>query len=113
MTEAQEQAAVIEYCDAKGITIYHIPNERKCSERYGGFLKRQGLRPGMPDLCIPEARGDYHALYIEMKSLTGKPTPKQQEWITRLRKLGNCAYVCNGADNAIALIERYFGLPRP
>ncbi|MCI8469356.1 MAG: VRR-NUC domain-containing protein [Eggerthellaceae bacterium] len=110
MSEAQEQAAVITYCELRGIPVYHIPNEGKRSVYAGANLKRQGLRAGVPDLCIPVARGRYHSLYIEMKADGGKVTPKQAEWIALLRGQGMCAAVCVGADNAKALIDRYMAL---
>lgn len=110
MSEAQEQEAVVEYCELIGIPVYHIPNEGLRSAAAGANLVKQGLRAGVPDLCIPIARGPYHSLYIEMKAKGGKPTPKQIEWIWRLREEGMCAYVCVGAESAIALIDRYLNL---
>lgn len=107
MSEAEEQTAVIEYCDLRSIPVYHIPNERKCSGRQGASLKRQGVRPGIPDLCVPLPRGGYGALYIEMKAEGGKITEEQVGWIHRLREYGNMAAVCYGSRNAIDLIELY------
>lgn len=107
MSEAEEQKAVVQYCDAIGVPIYHIPNERHCSPRTGVHLKAQGLRPGFPDLCIPVPKGKYSALYIEMKAKGGKISPDQKDWIHRLRKYGNMACVCYGAENAITLIDLY------
>lgn len=110
MSEAQEQSAVVEYCDVKGIPVYHIPNGGRRDKREAANLKRQGVKPGVPDLCVPVARGPYHSLYIEMKAAGGKPTEAQVEWLCRLRGEGMCAYVCYGAENAIALIDRYMSL---
>lgn len=110
MSEAQEQIAVIEYCDIKGICVYHVPNGGSRDKREAANLKRQGVKPGVPDLCVPVARGRYHSLYIEMKADRGKPTEHQVEWLHRLRGEGMCAYVCYGARNAIALIDWYMGL---
>lgn len=110
MSEAQEQSAVVEYCDVKGIPVYHIPNGGRRDKREAANLKRQGVKPGVPDLCVPVARGPYHSLYIEMKAAGGKPTETQVEWLCRLRGEGMCAYVCYGAENAIALIDRYMSL---
>lgn len=107
MSESQEQVAVVEYCDLRGIPVFSIPNESKRSVYYAQKLKRQGMRAGIPDLCIPVARGGFHSLYIEMKAKGGKVTPKQLEWIHLLREQGMAAYVCYGADNAIELIRRY------
>jgi len=110
MSEAQEQMAVVDYCDIKGIPVYHIPNGGSRDKREAANLKRQGVKPGVPDLCVPVARGAYHSLYIEMKAEGGKPTEAQAEWLWRLREEGMCAYVCYGAENAIALIDLYMGL---
>ena len=110
MSEADEQATVIEYCALKHIPIYHIPNEGKRSKAAGANLKRLGLKPGVPDLCIPVASGKYHSLYIEMKTKDGKATEEQAAWIGLLRSQGMCAYVCYGADSAIKLIGQYLNL---
>ena len=110
MSEADHQEAVIQYCDLKGIPVAHIANEGKRSKAQGAALRRQGLRKGFPDLVIPVARGKYHSLYIEMKDFGGKPTKEQADWIWKLREEGMCAYVCVGADSAIALIERYMAM---
>lgn len=107
MSEASEQIKVVQYCDLLGYPVFHIANQRRCDPKTGAHLKRQGLRPGVPDLCIPRARGGFHALYIEMKDTKGKLTSEQLEWIKLLRSEGMCAYCCYGADNAIALIEKY------
>lgn len=110
MSEADEQITVIEYCDLKQIPVYHIPNEARRTPQGGAWQKRQGLRPGVPDLCVPVPRGKYGALYIEMKSKRGKITHNQAEWIHRLRDCGNCAFVCYGADIALQLIDWYMAL---
>lgn len=107
MSEADEQAAVVEYLEYTRLPFYHIPNERKCSPQAGARLKKQGVKPGVPDLCIPVARGGYHALYIEMKTKGGRVTENQKEWLNKLREHGNFAVVCYGADSAIELISKY------
>lgn len=110
MSEAAEQVTVIQYCDCKRIPVFHIPNGGSRNTREAAHLKRQGVRPGIPDLCIPVARGAYHSLYIEMKTLKGRATDNQRGWIAELRKQGHCAYVCKGADSAMRLIDEYMAL---
>lgn len=107
MSEAEEQATVVEYCKLLGLPVYHIPNEGKRSRKTGAYMKAQGLMPGVPDLCIPVARGNCHALYIEMKAQHGKITENQEEWIYTLRSQGNAAFVCYGSSNACDLIDHY------
>lgn len=110
MSEHDEQVAVIEYCDLNSILIYAIPNAARRSPAAAAYMRAEGLRPGMPDLCIPMARGRYHSLYIEMKAEGGKPTAEQSEWLVRLRAEGMCAYCCIGAASAIELIDQYMAL---
>ena len=45
MSEAQEQEAVIQYCDLKHIPVYHVPNGGYRNAREGARLK-QGVKPG-------------------------------------------------------------------
>lgn len=107
MTEAQEQRAVVEYLEWLKIPFYHVANERNCSPQRGAMLKRLGVQAGVPDLCIPVSMGGYHALYIEMKSKSGRPSMNQRKWIKTLRQYGNYAAICYGADQAIELISQY------
>lgn len=108
-TEAYEQIAVVDYCDFKHIPIFHIPNGGSRNKREAKNLKRQGVKPGIPDLCIPVAKGGYHGLYIEMKAEGGKPTEKQLEWIELLNANGYRAVICFGFDEARETIDRYMG----
>lgn len=108
MSEASEQRAVVEYCDLKGIPVFHIPNGGYRNKAEAAHLKAQGVRPGVPDLCVPVARYGYHGLFIEMKAKkNGRVSAYQQRWLALLRENGYCAYVCNGADSAIKLLKQY------
>lgn len=110
MSEADEQAAVVEWCDLHHVPCFHIPNGGLRDPRTAAGLKRQGVKAGVPDLCVPVPKGKYHSLYIEMKYGRNKPTAQQVKWLTYLQHAGFCAYVCYGADDAIALLERYLSL---
>ena len=37
----------------------------------------------------------------------GRVSAYQQRWLALLRENGYCAYVCNGADAAIRLLDQY------
>jgi len=88
--------------------LYHIPNEGKRSRRTGARLKAEGLKSGVPDICLPVARGGHHGLYIELKRRKdSKVTKEQLEWIADLVAQGYVAAVCRGCDEAISLITRY------
>lgn len=113
MSEAQEQAAIIEWAAYnQGIypelkLLYHIPNGGRRDARTGAMMKRQGVKAGVPDLHLPVARGGYHSLYIELKTTKGKTRESQDEWIKALNEQGNLAVVCHGAEEAIATIKLY------
>lgn len=113
MSEAQEQATVIEwalynqnrYPELK--LLHHIPNGGRRDARTGAMMKRQGVKAGVPDLHLPVSRGKYHSLYIEMKTDKGRPTETQKEWLDALNAEGNMAVICHSAEEAIAVIKLY------
>lgn len=88
--------------------LYHIPNEGKRSQRTGARMKAEGIKSGVPDICLPVARGEHHGLYIELKRRrNSKVTKEQLDWIADLVAQGYVAAVCRGCDEAISLITRY------
>ena len=90
--------------------LYHVPNEGKRTGRQGQTLHDAGLKRGVPDLCLPVARGGYHGLYIEMKTEKGRPSDPQKWWIEHLKLQGYYATVCHGYSHAILTLEWYMGL---
>mgnify|MGYP006935526872 CR=1 FL=1 len=115
--EHGEQSAVIEWSATRQAALpelellYAVPNGGLRHKAVAGRLKAEGVKSGVPDLCLPVARGGYHSLYIEMKTLAGSASEKQRQWIARLQREGHRAEVCYGAAEAIALIETYLGVP--
>ena len=113
MSEHDEQVAVIEYLEAIGAKFYAIPNGGYRTKAEAAMLKAEGVRKGVPDLCVPMARGGYHSLYIEMKRADGTASDvsdEQYEWITGLMDEGMAAFACYGVDNAMACIDWYMSL---
>lgn len=116
LTESQEQVLVMDWCRTMEYKypeleiIFHIVNEGKRSKKYGALKKKEGLKRGIPDICLPIPKGPYHSLYIELKSKTGKLTIEQKEWLKKLNKHGNKAVVAKGADEAIQVLQWYLNL---
>ena len=100
-TETQEQITIIKYCDLKKIPIYAIPNGGYRNVIEARNLKLQGVKSGVPDMCIPLARKGYHGLYIELKVGKNKTSVNQQIWLNLLSDNGYKAEVCYGAGQAI------------
>ena len=72
-------------------------------------LKAEGLREGVPDLCLPVPSGAAHrGLYIELKRRTlGKPSAMQQWWRACLILMGYRAELCHGAEAAIEVLRQH------
>lgn len=88
--------------------LHHIPNGGARSARTGARLKAQGVKPGVPDICLPVARGGKHGLYIELKRRDGgRVSPAQHWWIDSLQAQGFAACVCCGWDDARMAIMCY------
>ncbi len=90
--------------------LFHVPNGGSRNKAEAANLKRQGVRPGVPDLCFPVARGKYHGLYIELKAGKNKPAEHQRKWITALRAQRYAVAVCYGWEEAARVLEKYLDL---
>lgn len=118
VTEGSEQAAVFEwagwqmgkYPELK--LMYHVPNEGKRSAVTGARLKREGMKKGVADICLPVPRGEYHGLYIELKANDGRASKEQLEFLEGVTEQGYFGCVCFGAEDAQKAILRYLNLPR-
>lgn len=103
-----QEAAIRARSEFAWSLLFAIPNAGKRSKRQGAYMVAEGLKEGVPDICLPLARGGYSALYIELKRVRGSRTSDaQKEWQTKLRLAGNCAEVCKGASAASELIQNY------
>ena len=111
MSEADEQATVCQYLEWRHVPFFHIANEAKRGPKAQREFKLLGGKPGVPDLCIPVAKGGYFGLYIEMKFGRNKPTPNQQRWQATLTGQGYKSVTCWGADDAINVIKGYLMRP--
>lgn len=98
--------------------MYAIPNAGGYT---GGFrknmarvvaMRKQGVKKGVPDVCLPVARGSWHSLYLELKREGDEePTQEQQEWHRALREAGHAVATAHGFASAVDVITRYLHLP--
>jgi hypothetical protein len=98
--EFQHQSALISWANARAKLhpelrlLYHVPNGGSRNIREAANLKRAGVRAGVPDLHLPVARGEYHGLWLELKSPTGRTSDAQRDWHAALRDEGHRVEVC-------------------
>ncbi len=88
--------------------LHSVPNGGSRHPIEAVHLKQQGVRPGIPDIFLPCARGQCHGLYIEMKRRKGgRVSVDQQRMILALRAQGYRVEVCRGWDEARDTICAY------
>jgi len=96
---------------------YAVPNGGYRSPMTAANLREEGVKSGVPDICIPVIRVSRNnsspALYIEMKrkGTTGKPkgtlTQPQKEFMVKLIEAGNSVRLCYGSEEAEAVVNAY------
>ena len=96
------------YADAVDST-FAIPNGGGRSKREAGRLKAEGVRAGVSDIFVALPVSGRAGLWIEMKSLTGKPSREQSDWITSRISLGYEGAITRGADEAMKVWRAYVG----
>jgi len=92
--------------------LFHVPNGGMRNKVTAAKLKAAGVKAGVPDLCLPIARGGYHGLYIEMKYDKNKPTLEQARWLLGLEAEGHACAVCYTWHEAREVILRYLARKR-
>jgi hypothetical protein len=125
--ESNEQQALIEWAQLQECKyselrlLYACPNGGWRDAREAARLKKEGVKPGVPDLFLPVpgsmkskltpgARRRYNGLYIEMKTKGRKPDKNQRWWREQLLMQGFCVEVCYTWTDAKDLILEYLGV---
>jgi hypothetical protein len=111
-TEAEESRVLMQYMKLRGFMFTHVKNETgravaggKIRNWKAVFDYQDGVRPGFPDFVVVLPG---RVIAIELKRRKGgKVSDYQKLWIEALRDAGMPAFVCEGADQAITVIESY------
>lgn len=114
VTEHQEQVAVVDWADLLGRTkypalrwLYAVPNGGLRHPAIANSLKAEGVKPGVPDLVLPQPIGKWHGAYIEMKRKGGQITPRQEEWRDHLVSVGYAYCTAQGYEAARDFLLAY------
>lgn len=92
--------------------MYAVPNGGLRSKATAGKLKAEGVKPGVPDICLPVSRGPWHGLYIEMKYGSNRTSSLQEAWLEGLEGQGYQAMVFWDWEKAKDHILAYLALPK-
>ena len=113
-TEHAEQVALMRWAAAAVkrypdlALLFAIPNGGQRHKLVAAKLRAEGVRPGVPDLCLPAPRGHYHGLFVEMKRTAGgSVSAAQKAWHRELAARDYRVAVCRGWEQAQAAILEY------
>ena len=112
-SEHAEQVALMQWAGlAEGhrplLGLLHaIPNGGQRHPAIAAKLKREGVKRGVPDLCLPVARCGLHGLYLELKAADGRLSDEQKRWRDMLIAQGYGVAVVYGFEEARAVLEDY------
>lgn len=115
MSEHNEQVALFEWTSLMSgrvpelVLLYAIPNGGHRHPATAARLKAEGVKAGVPDICLPVARREWHGLYMELKVGRNKLTALQREWLAYLQEAGYCVDVSYGWQEAACKILAYLG----
>lgn len=112
-----KRLALIANTDSRLSWIYAVPNGGFRNARTAKQLKAEGVKAGVPDICIPIPSGSFHGAYIEMKRpenkllkiTKGDTSKEQKQYISYLRQAGYAVAVCYGWEEAVSFTNDYLG----
>jgi hypothetical protein len=87
--------------------LFAVPNGGHRLVAVAKRMKAEGVRAGVPDMCLPVARGPHHGLFLEMKVGRNKPSADQLWWIEQLRAQGYYCQVCYDWTKAVEILIDY------
>ncbi len=91
------------------VLFNHPANEGRRSFAYASWLRSLGMKKGMPDIEIFEARRGYHGLFVELKTTGGRLSANQEQMLGQLRQRGYDCAVCRSFEEFQNVINWYFG----
>src|SRR5512139_796028 len=91
--------------------LFAIPNGGARDVRTGRRLKDEGVQRGVPDLCLPVAKGPWHGCYIELKRRDGGTLSEHQEWwLEQLQRQHYYAVLARGWEHAAEILVQYLNV---
>lgn len=89
---------------------YYKNKEGKYTSPQRIKLSKEGLMPGIPDLQLAVARGEWHGLFCELKILPNQPSDEQRAFMERATRQGYYCIVCYTREQARELFNNYLNL---
>ncbi len=103
--EGAIQKAVFAHLKARaapGVFAFHVPNGGKRSPIEAAIMKGQGVRAGVPDLCLIH---EGKAYFLELKADKGRLSEAQSQVMGEIERAGARWGMAIGLDAALLLLE--------
>ncbi|MBB3142807.1 VRR-NUC domain-containing protein [Halomonas organivorans] len=123
--EGQEQAVVMRWLlgeKMRGTAVgqlydatYHVPNGGYRLGKEAGRMKQQGVKAGVSDLVVMDARGGWFGLYLEFKATPPKDADlaeSQRAWLALAKSRGYRPALARGFEEAKRVLREYASWPR-
>ena len=68
--------------------LFAVPNGGRRDATTGAVLKAEGVVAGVSDLILLVPSAQSHALCIELKTTTGRQSPRQKQWAQAVTEQG-------------------------
>jgi hypothetical protein len=92
--------------------LFAVPNGGYRTPSTAAKIKAEGALPGVSDLILLIARGDYHGLLIELKTDKGRQSEAQREWQRLIEADGYKYVVVRSIEEFIKVVEAYLNETR-
>ena len=106
-SERQMQRAILDYIAAShpSAHVHAIPNGGRRDMAEAAQLHLDGVRAGVPDLCVLWPGGG--VCWLEVKSRTGTIQPTQRAYHAMLGRLGHRVAVVRSVDEAAEVLSAW------
>ncbi len=113
MKEYELQKSIIEYIKMQYNVLYCASaGGLRTSITQAKRMKATGYVAGFPDLAIFEPNGEYHGLFLEVKTKKGRVSASQLAWIKKLNERNYRAVVVYSFDEAKREIDDYLTIKK-
>lgn len=89
---------------------FAVPNGGNRNVVTASFLKREGVKRGVADVCLPFPRNDKHGAYIEFKAGKNKLTLEQKEFLEFVESVGYYTATVYTIEEAVSVVKEYLGI---
>lgn len=87
--------------------LFAVPNGGRRDKVTGAKLKAEGVQPGVADLVLLKPTSYSHALFIEMKTSSGKQRITQKRWQANVSADGYRYEVVRSLEQFVNLVKEY------